>query len=82
MSADQLGFAAATFTTVAFFPQAIKIWRSRSAADVSLWMYCIFTVGITLWLIYGLFIDAWPIIVANAITLLLSGWILYMKIRW
>ena len=76
---DYLGFFAATCTTSAFIPQAIKVWRQRSAADISLGMYLIFMLGVALWLCYGILLGAWPIILANAITLLLAGSILAMK---
>ena len=81
LSADLTGFAAATMTTVAFVPQAWKTWRTRSAAGVSLRMYTIFTTGVALWLAYGLMIGAWPVIVANTITLLLSLFILVMRLK-
>ncbi len=76
---DLLGFVAATFTTSAFLPQALKVWRSRSTDDISLGMYLILTTGIALWLTYGVLLDAWPIIIANGLTLLLAGSILLMK---
>lgn len=77
-----IGLAAAMLTTFAFLPQAIKIIRTRHTKDISLVMYIIFTTGIVLWLIYGLFIKDLPIIVANIITLALSISILIMKIRY
>lgn len=77
-----IGLAAAMLTTFAFLPQAIKIIRTRHTKDISLVMYIIFTTGIALWLIYGLFIKDLPIIVANIITLVLSISILIMKIRY
>ena len=76
---DWLGFVAAAFTTSAFLPQAVKVWRSRSAGDISLGMYLILITGIALWLTYGVLLDAWPIIIANGLTLLLAGSILLMK---
>jgi len=76
-----LGFVAATLTTVAFVPQVIRIWRTRSAASISLGMYALFTLGVALWLVYGILIGAWPVILANLVTLLLAGAVLVMKIR-
>ena len=67
-----IGFIAATLTTIAFLPQVIKVWKSRSARDISLGMYCLFSSGVLLWLVYGIMLAAWPIIVANLITLLLA----------
>ncbi|MBI3898032.1 MAG: SemiSWEET transporter [Gammaproteobacteria bacterium] len=76
-----LGLAAGTLTTVAFVPQVVQTWRTRSARDVSLGMFCLFSSGVVLWLIYGIFIDSWPIIAANTVTLGLSLAILYFKLR-
>ncbi|MFT4174462.1 MAG: SemiSWEET transporter [Rhodocyclaceae bacterium] len=78
---EMLGYFAAFLTTVSFAPQAWLIWKNRSAEGVSLGMYSVFVSGIGCWLIYGLFIDAWPLVVANAVTFVLSGMILLMKLR-
>ena len=79
---ELLGIAAATLTTVAFVPQAWKIWKSRSADGVSLRMYLIFTLGVVLWLVYGATLGSRPMIVANVVTLALAVFILYMRIRY
>lgn len=76
-----LGFLAAALTTLAFVPQVLLIWRRRRAEGVSLGMYALFTLGVALWLVYGLAIGAWPVIVSNAVTLLLALFILGMKLR-
>ena len=76
-----IGFVAATLTTIAFVPQLIRIWRTRSAKDISLGMYALFTLGLVLWLVYGILIESWPLIAANCVTLLLAGGVLVMKIR-
>ena len=76
-----IGFIAAILTTVAFVPQIIRIWRARSAKDVSLGMYTLFTFGVVLWLVYGILIYSWPIILANCVTLLLAGVVLVMKVK-
>jgi MtN3 and saliva related transmembrane protein len=78
---DWIGSAAATLTTTAFIPQALKVWHTRHTADISLGMYAMFTLGVALWLAYGILLQAWPIIVANSITLLLAGAVLAMKLR-
>jgi MtN3 and saliva related transmembrane protein len=78
---DWIGSAAATLTTTSFIPQVWKIWRSRHAADISLGMYALFTLGVALWLGYGIMRESWPIIVANSITLLLAGVVLLMKLK-
>ena len=80
VAADLIGYLAATLTTVAFVPQAHMTWKHKHADGVSLGMYVIFTLGIASWLIYGICIQVWPIIIANAITLMLAGFILVMKI--
>lgn len=78
---DWIGSAAATLTTTAFIPQAWRVWRSRHTTDISLGMYTLFTLGVTLWLAYGILLESWPIIVANSVTLLLAGTVLAMKIK-
>ena len=75
-----VGYAAATLTTIAFVPQAAKSWSTRDLSGVSLTMYSLFTLGVALWLIYGVILGAWPIIVANAITLALAGVVLTLKV--
>lgn len=76
-----IGIAAALLTTSAFAPQAIQAWRSRSTRDVSLAMFSLMVSGILLWLIYGLLIGDWPLILSNAVTLVLAGAILVAKLR-
>ncbi|MEA5476062.1 SemiSWEET transporter [Pseudanabaena galeata UHCC 0370] len=77
-----LGFTAASLTTIAFLPQVIQVWRSRSTRDISLPMLITFIAGITLWLIYGLLVNAAPIYMANAITLGLNLAILRFKLKY
>ena len=76
-----LGFAAGFLTTVAFIPQVLKIWRAKTARDVSLHTFAAFTLGVALWLAYGIAKGEPPIIVWNAITLALAGAILAMKVK-
>lgn len=78
---DLLGYAAATLTTLAFVPQALHTWKTRRAGGISLVMVSTFTLGVALWLLYGIALDAWPVIIANAITLALSLFLLGMKLR-
>ena len=78
---DWIGSAAATLTTIAFIPQAWKVWRTHHTADISLGMYILFTLGVALWLWYGILLESWPIIIANCVTLLLAGSVLVMKIK-
>jgi MtN3 and saliva related transmembrane protein len=78
---NEIGLFAAFLTTISFVPQLIKIWRSRSARDVSLGMFCVFVAGVTLWLTYGLLINDLPMILANTVTLSLALAILVLKLK-
>ncbi|MDO9316023.1 MAG: SemiSWEET transporter [Burkholderiaceae bacterium] len=78
---DLLGYAAAALTTASFVPQAWLSFRTGDVSGISLGMYASFTVGVALWLAYGVVLGAWPIVVANAITLVLAMSILVMKLR-
>lgn len=77
-----LGLVAGSLTTIAFLPQLIKTWKSKSAKDVSLVMMITFCLGVFLWIVYGLAIEAMPIVVANVVTLALALLILILKIRY
>ena len=77
-----IGFFAAFCTTIAFLPQAIKVFKSKSTKDISLYMFLIFTIGVLSWLVYGLIINDMPIILENAVTLILSFFILIYKIKY
>lgn len=76
-----LGMIAGLLTTVAFLPQVMRTWRTRSTADISLVMFLIYVIGIILWLIYGLMLNDLPLITSNAVTLLFSGTILGLKLK-
>jgi MtN3 and saliva related transmembrane protein len=78
---ELLGYVAAALTTLSFAPQAWLIFRTRDVSGVSLGMYSALVSGIVLWLVYGLLIRSWPLVVANAVTLSLAGSILVMKLR-
>jgi len=77
-----LGLTAACLTTIAFVPQVLRAWRTRSTHDISLPMFVILATGIALWLVYGLIIQDLPLIVANVVTLVLVLMILYFKLRY
>ena len=77
-----LGLAAGTLTTIAFCPQLIKTWKTKSARDMSFGMLTTFCTGVFLWLVYGLLIHSIPVIVANVVTLVLAGAILALKIKY
>lgn len=76
-----LGYPAAFLTTIAFVPQAWQSWRTRDLTGISLPMYALFTLGVALWLGYGVVIDSLPVIAANSVTLLLAATVLWLKIR-
>jgi len=78
---DLIGYCAAVLTTVSFVPQAWLTFRTRNVQGISLVMYSSFTLGVALWLGYGLVMRAWPLVVANAVTLVLALSILFMKLR-
>ena len=75
-----LGALAAIASTVSFTPQAVKIIRTRQTKDISLGMYAITVSAFALWLAYGVMLGQWPLIASNSICLLLSGFILMMKL--
>ena len=79
---DWVGSIAAFLTTASFVPQAWHTFRTRDVSGISLGMYSFFTLGVALWLVYGVLIMAWPIIIANAITTSLALMILTMKLRY
>jgi MtN3 and saliva related transmembrane protein len=81
MNLEWFGYAAAVLTTGSFIPQAVMTIRSRNTSGVSLAMYVIFTVGVALWLVYGIALESWPMILANTVTLGLAATILAMKVR-
>ncbi|HRN61231.1 MAG TPA: SemiSWEET transporter [Luteimonas sp.] len=81
MSLEWIGYVAATLTTLAFVPQAVKTIRSRDTRGISLGMYVVFTIGIVCWFGYGLVLGSWPMIVSNAITFVLAAVILGLKLR-
>jgi MtN3 and saliva related transmembrane protein len=76
-----IGGIAAALTTCSFIPQVWRVWQTRHTKDISLGMYALFTAGVALWLVYGILLGSWPIILANSITLLLAGTVLLMKLR-
>jgi MtN3 and saliva related transmembrane protein len=77
-----LGLAAATLTTIAFLPQMFQTWQTKSAKDVSFVMLITFMSGLFLWLIYGIYLQALPIILANSVTLFFNFIILCLKIKY
>ena len=78
---DLIGYIAATLTTASFVPQAWHTFKTRDVRGISLGMYSAFTLGVLCWLVYGLLLGAWPIVIANTITTALAAAILVMKLR-
>ena len=78
---DILGFAAGTLTTLSFIPQVVKTMKTGSAEDFSLLWLLFFTIGVGMWLVYGLLLDSMPITIANGVTLLLLSAILLVKLK-
>jgi MtN3 and saliva related transmembrane protein len=77
-----VGSVAGICTTGAFFPQVIRTWRTRSTDDISLGMFLLTVFGLLLWLIYGLELGDWPLIVTDAVSLILAATILGLKLRY
>jgi len=77
-----LGLAAGTLTTLSFLPQLLKAWKSRSTHDISIGMFSLLAVGITLWIVYGVVTSDLPVVVANSVTLVFVGLILVLKLRY
>jgi MtN3 and saliva related transmembrane protein len=82
MAPDVLGYLAGALTTIAFVPQVVRIVRTRSAGDISWGMFAILSVGVALWLWYGIRLSSLPLIAANGVTLALVLAILVLKLRY
>jgi MtN3 and saliva related transmembrane protein len=79
---DLIGVLAAILTTASFLPQVWHTFTTKDVSGISLGMYSVFTIGVALWLVYGLMLSAWPIVIANFITLAFAVAILVMKLRY
>lgn len=79
---EAIGLMAGVLTTLSFLPQVRQTWRTKSTKDISLPMFLAFCSGVLLWLIYGIMIHSLPVMLANGVTLVLSGAILMMKLKW
>jgi len=82
MTIDWLGYFAASLTTIAFFPQAYLIYKTKRVENLSLGLFSLFTIGVFSWLLYGVLILNYPIIIANGLTLAQAGYILTMIIKY
>jgi MtN3 and saliva related transmembrane protein len=81
-TATILGYMAGTLTTIAFIPQVIRTWKTKSTKDISLGMFVTFCLGVFLWLVYGIILNSLPVIIANSTVLLLSIVILILKLKY
>jgi len=79
---DSIGIIAGSLTTIAFLPQVIHVLKTKSTEDISLGMYVVFTSGVVFWLIYGILLGAWPVIIANVVTFILALIVLVLKLRY
>ncbi len=77
---DILGYIAGAMTTISFIPQVVRTWKTKSTKDISLAMFILFCLGVATWMIYGIILNSWPIIIANGVVLVLGLNILVMKI--
>ncbi len=82
MITQAIGYIAGTLTTLSFLPQVLKAWKTRSTKDISLSMFIMFTLGVALWLVYGVMINEMPIIIANLVTIVLAASVLAAKLRY
>ena len=81
-STELIGYFAAALTTASFLPQVWHTFKTKDVSGISLGMYSVFIVGIACWLIYGVLLGSWPIMMANAVTFTLAAAILGMKLRY
>jgi MtN3 and saliva related transmembrane protein len=79
---DVLGYTAGALTTIALVPQAWRSFRTKDVSGISLRMYCIFTLGVAIWLAYGILLKETPMILANSVSLVLAFLVLAMKLKY
>lgn len=82
MFAELIGMMAGILTTMAFFPQLYKAWKTKSTQDLSLFMILVLLTGVLLWMVYGVYLKSTPMILANGVTALLVGCLLSLKLRY
>tara|TARA_B100001250_G_C19688150_1_gene739020 strand:- start:173 stop:430 length:258 start_codon:yes stop_codon:yes gene_type:complete len=82
MNSDFFGFSAAFLTTIAFLPQLLRTYKTKSAEDVSILMLLMFIVGLLFWIIYAVQVNALPVLIANVVTLILNASILILKLMY
>jgi len=79
---DVLGYVAGALTTIALVPQAWRSFRTKDVSGISLRMYCIFTLGVAIWLAYGIMLHEMPMMLANSVSLVLALLVLAMKLKY
>ena len=79
---DLVGYVATVLSTIAFVPQVWQVIRTKQTRDISLRMYILFTTGVALWLVYGISRGAWPLVIDEAVTLVLASIVIVMKLRY
>lgn len=77
-----LGFMAGTITTIAFFPQVIKTWKSKSTKDISIRMFIVLCTGLLLWIVYGIYVNSLPVVASNGVTFVCATIILALKAKY
>jgi MtN3 and saliva related transmembrane protein len=77
-----IGFMAALLTVIAFFPQLVKVWKTKLTRDISLGMFSIFCCGVLLWFVYGILVNDLPIMIANFLIVVQAFIILLFKIKY
>lgn len=77
-----VGAIAGTLCTISFIPQVLRVYRTKNARDLSLVTFIMFSLGVSLWFVYGLLIEELPVIIANGLTLILGLFIVAMKLRY
>ncbi|MDX6745693.1 SemiSWEET transporter [Polaribacter sp. PL03] len=77
-----IGLVAALLTTISFLPQVYKTWKTKDTSGLSLTMFVVFFIGIILWLIYGIYLNSLPMILANSITATSSLYLIIMKLKY
>ena len=81
LTGEFIGYVAAVCTTIAYIPQAVKVYKTKKTNDISVHMFILISTGVLLWLVYGIILASIPMIIANTLTFILSLYIFIMKIR-
>jgi len=77
-----LGIIAGVFTTIAVLPQVFKVIKTKSAEDISMWMFVCLLIGVGSWTLYGIAKEDWPIIITNGLSFIFNGTMVYVKLKY